>query len=131
MAEQIGSYFTKKHNHLNSLVKRAGGLGSLESRFLARLDPALREHIRITDLSRDSVTLLTDSSARCSQLRFMVPGFLAVFHDLLGSEDLQQVKILTGQPADFRKVSSSLAKADKNPPRPRPAGLGQLKKLLK
>lgn len=128
MALSIGTYITKTSNQLNKLVKRAGGLRSLETRFKERLDPDLRDHIHITAISRDSITLLTDSTARCTQLRFMVPEFLHLFHEILGNEDLNQIKIQTGHPNDFNRVLPQAAAPHGR--RAKPRQLCELKKLL-
>lgn len=93
---QIANYLAKKQNSLNNIVLRAQKLRALERLFLARIDPSLKNHIRLADVSGGNAVFLVDSPARASQLHYNSLHLLEILKSIPATRDIVKIRFKTG-----------------------------------
>jgi len=99
----LGSMLAGQDGGIQHLIDQAHRLAELEQRVLAYLPSSLASHCRVANLRAGTLVLLTDSAARYSKLRFLLPRLTK---QLRGETELTNL-----QRVDLRVVPSAESRA--------------------
>ncbi len=93
----IESLLAKETSPLQNLVKKAQRIQQLGQKLEARLDPSLQGNFTLANIHEGVATILADSSAWATRLRYQIPVILDVLTNQLGQNRVTTVRIKIAQ----------------------------------
>lgn len=89
----ITSLVSTESSPLQTLVKKAQRIQQLGQKLETRLDPSLQGNFTLANINEGVATILADSSAWATRLRYQIPVILDVLNNQLGQHHVSTVRI--------------------------------------
>lgn len=96
---------------LNDLLARAHGLDAMETALAGHLGHPLADHVRVANVTEDTLVLQIDSPAWATRLRYAEPDLLRLVNRMEGASNIRRVRVRVGMTDEPRRRA----------PRPAPA----------
>ncbi len=91
-SKSVSRILTARNSKLQPLLERAFYLEALTRILREALDPVLAEHITLTNLHNDTVTVAADTPAWLTKIRYLAPIVLQHLRQQSGLEALNTVR---------------------------------------
>lgn len=105
----LAALLTQENRGLPRLLQQAQRLQELTQTLVEALPPSVGEHCRVGNVASDTLTLVTDSPAWSTRLRFYTPAILAHFRQRHGL-DLRSVRVRVRPPETPREASHPVSR---------------------
>ncbi len=89
----IESLVAKESSPLQNLVKKAQRIQQLGQKLETHLDPSLQGNFTLANIHEGVATIMADSSAWATRLRYQIPVILDVLTNQLGQNHVKTVRI--------------------------------------
>ncbi len=123
-AVTISSLLNSDNSDLKSLVKKAQAIHDLGQKLQSLVEPALKSRFTLANINNGVATLITDSSAWATRLRYNIPAILDILNNELKLKTVKTIRIkvkpssleknaahnnrfsISGTSADFLKLTA-------------------------
>lgn len=96
--QKVDSLLLDESGSIQNLVKKAQIIQQLGQKLESCLDPDIRSHFVLANITADVVVLQARSSAWATRLRYYIPQILDVLNNRLGLNNIKTVRIKLAPP---------------------------------
>lgn len=91
--QSIIKLLQKKHSSLADLYKKANSIQEIDHKLKKYLDPSLQDKFQLANIEPDVATLIVNSSAWATRLRYNIPTILNLLNNNLNFTAIKTVRI--------------------------------------
>jgi hypothetical protein len=92
-AKHIDSLLNLDNAALKKLIKKAKIIQQSGQQLESILDPSFQGHYQLANINQDVATIIAESSAWATRLRYNIPSILDAFNNQMGLKSVRTVRI--------------------------------------